>query len=139
MDWQVTRINQEVKRYDKTLFAHRNMNNTILILRKADRLEASDYNQIEPNLASLNPQLILALTDNWKANGKNCDRGIEPVMQMIRSMDTWSKEDQLPIMRKKREEEEEQKKRSFRNNVGALAADIRKDFAKATNDISTNL
>jgi hypothetical protein len=60
-------------------------------------------------------------------------------MQMIRSMDTWSKEDQLPIMRKKREEEEEQKKRSFRNNVGALAADIRKDFAKATNDISTNL
>jgi len=137
LDWRVIRINQEVRKYDRDLFAYRGGNGAILILRKANRLEASDYNQTLPNLASLNPQLVLACTDNWRADGVPCDRGLEPIIEKLRAMDLWSKDGVLDQLRKNREAEEDQRKRTFRNNVGAMAADMRSQFAKATNDFVT--
>lgn len=135
LDWRVIRVNQEVRKYDRDLFAYRGGNGAILILRKANRLDASDYNQSLPNLASLNPQLVLALTDNWRVDGVPCDQGLEPIMDRIKFMDLWSKEGVLEKLRKNREAEEDNRKRTFRNNVGAMAADMRSEFARATNNL----
>ena len=109
----------------------------IRILRKADRLEASDYHQSEPELAHLNPQFILALTDTWKLNGQPVDWGLEPIMSQLRSMDRWSDSEQFNQMIKRREENEADQSRQKRNELRALAADSRRDFAKATNEINT--
>ena len=138
LDWRVFRLNQELKKYDRTLFCHRTSKGMILVLRRADRLEASDYNQSLPELASLNPQLVFALTDDWTANGNPEDRGIEPVMERLRAMDLWNKSDVLDSLRKNRETEDSIRKQSFRNEVAARALDLRKDFARATNEISTS-
>lgn len=138
LDWQVNRINSELRHYDRTLFCHRTARGAILVLRKADRLDASDYNQTLPDLVSLNPQFIFALTDDWTANGHPVERGIEPLMERLRAMDLWNKTDVLDSLKKNRETEEARSRQSFRNDIGAKAADLRRDFAKATNDFNTS-
>ncbi len=135
MDWKVLRVNQEIKKHDPTLFAYRTAKGAILILRKADRLAASDYNQTLPELSSLNPQLVLALTDTWRPDGNPVDMGLELILDQLKSMDMWNQWNILERVSKNRETEEDNRKRSFKNNVGALAADMRHDFAKATNDV----
>lgn len=109
----------------------------IRILRKGDRLEASDYNQKEPELAGLNPQLILSLTHDWKPSGRPVNWGVEPVLEMLRSMDSWTDPRMFSRMVERRERMEVDSERSKRNEIRARAADMRSDFARATNDINT--
>lgn len=137
-DWRVQRITQEVKKYDRRLYAVRASNGMIQIHRKADRIEASDFNMTMPELSSLNPQFILALTDTWKLSGKPVEWGLEPIMRMIRNMDSWNQPDMLDELHRRQEADKERKQRRFRNDIRAMAADMRKDFARATNDLSTS-
>lgn len=137
MSGRVMRINEVVKQYDRKLFARASAGK-VLILRRGDRLEASDYNQREPELARLNPQLILALTHNWKVDGLPVEWGLEPLMLQLRSMDSWADPDMYRNMVKKRELEASEKERANRNDLRARAADMRQDFARATNEINTS-
>lgn len=137
MGERVKRITSEVSKYDRRLFAVRGANGMIRILRQADRLEASDFNLSVPDLARLNPQLVLCITDTWRPDGTPVDWGLEPIMAMIRGKDSWSSGYSYQGMCKRREDEEADKKRIRKNELRAAAADARQDFAKATNDINT--
>lgn len=139
MESRARRVSELVKRYDRRLFATWNMRHKVVtILRQADRLEASDFYQHEPSLASLNPQLILALTDNWTLSGQPVDWGLEPILDKLKSIDGWRDFDHFTKMVKRRVREELEKERVIRNELRARAADLRPDFAKATNDINTS-
>jgi hypothetical protein len=81
-----------------------------------------------------NPQFILALTDNWKLDGNPVDWGVEPLGRMLRSMDAWNNDSYFSEMVKRREMEEEDRNRMRMNEFRAIAADSRRDFAKATNE-----
>lgn len=109
----------------------------IRILRKGDRLEASDFNQSEPEIADLNPQLILSLTHDWKPSGQPVEWGIEPVLERLRSMDSWTDPSMFTRMVSKRERMESDKARSKSNEIRARASDMRQEFARATNDFNT--
>lgn len=137
VDWRVKRITQELRKWDRTLFAHRRPDGTIQVLRQAERFSAADALSEAPDLASLRPQFILALTDNWNLTGKAVDMGLEPLMRRIMDMDLWRDPDSVNQMRARRERAERDKQRARRNEIRALAADMRRDFARATDGINT--
>lgn len=136
MSWRVTRITQELQKHDRCLFATQT-HNGIQVWRKADRWEAADLSSEESG-HSRPLQFITALTDTWKPDGNPVDHGIDPLLYKIRQMDTWNQASILNDMRKRREKEEEDKKRQTKNENRAIAYDMRKEFAKATNDINTS-
>lgn len=135
MDQRLSRITQEVRRYDRRLFGFRASNGMIQILREAEKLDASDAPD-EVVVSNPHPQFILALTHDWTLQGKPVEWGLEPIMTKLRSMDSWLEDKILDKMRKRREQEAEDSKRVEKNNIRAMAADVRKDFAKATNEIN---
>ena len=64
--------------------------------------------------------------------------GIEPVSWKIREMDAQRDDSYLERMEKENERVDQIRKQSHLNEVKATAADMRKDFAKAVNDINTS-
>lgn len=137
MDQRVKRITEVVKQHDRALFAYRS-GSKILIMRQGDRLEASDYNQSEPELSKLNPQFVFALTDSWKIEGSPVEWGLEPIMDQLKARDGWNRTGMFEEMVKKREREQDAKDRAQRNQFRDLAGELRGDFARATNDINTS-
>ena len=59
-------------------------------------------------------------------------------MNELLSRDLWSKPGYLDGLRKKRDREKDIKDQSNRNEMRARAADMRKDFARSTNEINTS-
>ncbi len=108
----------------------------IQIHRHGERLSDCDF---DPEFGPSGPAsyFICALTDNWTLQGKPVDWGIDPVMNRIRDMDLWGSNHSLDKMRERREKLKADKDNSQRNETRAIAADMRKDFARATNDINT--
>lgn len=137
MGWRIKRLTQELQKHDRSLFAKETENGMVQVWRKADRWNAADLLTEETGF-STPLQFITALTDNWKLDGKPVEHGIDPLMFKIRQMDSWQQGPQLEAMRKRREREDEDRKRQRNNENRAIAADLRKDFAKATNDFNTS-
>jgi|GEM_PF-4123806 len=133
---RLERINAEVKKHDVRLFAVRSPAGVIEIHRKVDTRSASDLWSGSPSSHVLS-QFILALTPDWKQGGESVDWGLEPLMTEIRGRDSWRGNDLFQQMIEVRERIEQDRKRQERNEIRARAADVRKDFARATNNIST--
>lgn len=131
------KITKEVRRYDRKLFAFKASNGMLQILREGDKADASDA---DPALmiSRPHPQFILALTDDWRLSGTPVEWGMEPIMAKLKDMDSWREDKILDNLLKERERNEEDKDRSMRNENRAIAADMRRDFAKATNHINTS-
>lgn len=82
------------------------------------------------------PHFIFALTDSWKLNGIPCDYGIDPILERIKSIDSWNRlvaEDLIAGYRK----DDEAKDREVDNQNEAFLKDFRREFAKATDGINT--
>lgn len=131
MDYGVMRANQLVKRYDRDLYAQRNAMGKLIVMRKNLNPGASDFWEDDKTP----DQFILALTDNWRINGTPTEWGYEQVRLKLAEMDGWVRKSMYEEFCLRRERYEEDKGRAKRNDLRALAADVRKDFARATNDI----
>lgn len=127
---KVRRYTKIVSRYDRRLFAV-NAGTHIQIHRQADRLD-------QTFLGSPMTQYILALTDTWKPDGQSAEWGELPLLAQLKSMDRWVNPIDLDEMRKQRDAEKSDKQRMRGNEIAARAADLRKDFARVTNDINTS-
>lgn len=136
MDTYVKRLTQEVKSYSKDLYADRSPNGSVQIYRRATRFESYEFQGKVLTVSLPLPQLVLHLTDNWLPSGKPVEWGIEPICWKIRSMDSHRDDSYFEKMVKQREEIDSINQQSRRNEIRAIAADMRKDFAKATNDVS---
>lgn len=132
------RLTARIQKYDPALYVYRNVEGKALIMRQGSRLEDSDYGMDDLDDSLRNPQLILALTDNWRLTGKPVDWGMEPILDRLRSMDSWRDDKWITERKRNRERDEETQKQSKRNEFRAIAADLRKEFAQATNDINTS-
>ena len=138
MDSRVKRITQLVKGFDSRLYAHRAGSGVVQIHRQADKWEAADLCQEVPDLARLRPQFILALTNDWSPFGNPVEWGLEPITRKLLEMDGWRDDRQFNEMRERRNSAQRDRERQNRNELRARAADMRRDFAKATNDINTS-
>lgn len=137
MDCRVIRITQELQKHDRLLKAVRTNTGMIQIWRTADSWRAADL--IDGESDSSQPmQFITALTDNWSVTGNPIDLGLDPLMWKIQEMDSWSKGSMLEDMRRAREKAKEERLRQRKNENKAIAYDMRKEFAKAVNEINTS-
>jgi hypothetical protein len=133
---RLRRINRELRSYDRNLFAVQANTGVIHVLRKAEKWEAADALDIEEADKSTRPQFIFATTDDWTQSGSPREWGIEPIMEHLRAMDSWTASERpLAKIRRNRERLEQETKRAWENTNRAIAADMRRDFARVTNDI----
>lgn len=135
---RVKRLTEVLKSHDRALYASRSSNGMIQVWRQADRWEASLIPEGAENPDRPCPQFILPLTDNFKLNGKPVEWGLDPLLRMIQSMDSWSQEDILGDVTKTRESEKRVRERSRNNDIRARAYDMRREFARSFNDINTS-
>lgn len=134
MDYRLKRINSEVKSYDKHLFAVKLPNGQIQVHRRMDSLEMFGFGIGGDN----SPTFVLAVTHDFTAGGFSVDLGLEPLMERIREMDSWNKESLYRDLCARRDRQEEDRKRMRQNENRAIASELQRDFAKATNDINTS-
>lgn len=134
---RLAQVNRVVSSYDTRLFAVLSSDGVIHVLREGAKPGDSDY-KVENTSGRPHPQFIFALTDTWQLGGVPVERGLEQIHQRLAAMDTWSKyeraDDRLHEMHKLREQEKEQREREASNNNKAMAMELRRDFAKASND-----
>lgn len=79
-----------------------------------------------------------SLTHNWSASGRPVDWGIDHIVNRINSIDREKFYSFYDEMNRKREEDVKLQERARKNEYRAIAADMRRDFAKATNDVNTS-
>lgn len=137
MDSRTRRVTEVVKRMDRNLFAIRAGNGMIQIHRNAEKYSAADF-LVAPTSLTPFPQLVLCLTHDWKIAGKPVEWGLDPLISKLSSMDSWRDDSIYEELTKDRDRIEKIQKQSNKNELEALACDIRKDFAKETNDINTS-
>ena len=108
------------------------------IYRKAYRWDTYNFMGMNLSVSRPTPDPVMFLTDDWKIHGNPVDWGIEPVIDRIRMFDAWNKPNLYEEIVKERETVASNKKRELSNNVRAMAADLRKEFAATVNDINTS-
>lgn len=130
MSFRLKRISRFVNSYDKDLYA-KSVKDIITVWRKNSNPAAYEYFDDELNT----DQFIIALTDSWSMSGNPVDWGLDPIYWKIMSMDSWHRINMYDEFCRRRERMMENKERARRNENRAIAADLRSEFAKATNDI----
>lgn len=137
MDARLNTINYHLRKYDPELYASWN-NDKFTIYRKSYRWDTYWIGNDRLSVLRQQPLYIISLTDNWKPDGKSVEWGIEPMLDCLKSQDMWRNPNLFNEMVEGRERRERYREQSKRNDIRARAADLRRDFARATNDINTS-
>lgn len=139
MDQKLRQMNRLLKRYDSDLVSRRYMDGALAILRKR---RGYDFYRMPGDCVLWFgfdwEQLVLPLTDNWIETGKPVDWGIEPILAQMQKIDGWRDDSDYDRFCEDRQRRRDNKQRAFRNEMRARAYDLRRDFARATNDINTS-
>lgn len=138
MDARVKRITEELRHYDRDLYATRITSGMIQVYRNKRRWETYEFEGQTLRVSRPNPLFIFALTDTWTLKGRPVEWGLEPIASKIREMDNWRDDSQFAEMVNRREKKKADQERAFKNDIRARAMDVRSDFAQATNDINTS-
>lgn len=138
MDGRVRALTKRLKAYDRDLYAKRIESGMVQVYRNSTRWEAFEWQGQTFHFSRPNPQFILPLTDDWKLTGTPVEWGIEPLMAAIRDLDNWRDDTRYDRYVEHRETAQKNNRREWKNNARALAYDMRKEFAEATNDINTS-
>lgn len=136
MDYRVRRITKLVREYDPALKAKRDSNGTIHIFRSRPRMSHFEFNGQPYAHVQIVDDCILSLTDNWTVSGRGVERGLDPLMRKLTELDGWRDDTGYDKFAERRERQRLDQERMHRNNMKAAALDARRDFAKATNDIT---
>lgn len=134
-DARCARLTKFVRKYDRKLYVLKTDTGMYQLWREGTRADISDYSLLPGNyVLRPNPEFVFALTHNWSLNGRPVEWGLEPLREKLLDSDGWRDDTSYDKMAKKRERRDEDNKRIQRNELRARASDLRKDFAKATNE-----
>lgn len=135
MDARVRRINRLLKDYDSKLSAKRDAHGVIHVYRKrniADTFRYEDKTYVHVHHVD---EYVISLTDTWQHDGKSVDWGLEPIWRKFLQMDSWRDDTGYARFLESKARYERDKHRMLKNDLRAYAAEARKDFAKATQDL----
>jgi hypothetical protein len=130
--------NRHLKRYDRELYAKRDMDGIVSVYRRNKRFVAYDLDGNDFQFLIDSPEFVVALTDNWTKTGHPVPWGPDLVLNRLGEIDSWAKKDLIEELDKQNEQVEKSRARGFRNEAEAFWSDNRKAFAKATDDILTH-
>jgi hypothetical protein len=131
-------LNRHLRRYDSDLYADQSMDGKINVYRKYKTYTAYQVEGKNLYVSTVLPQWVMSLTKDWSLNSYPVLWGIEPILNKLKSMDGWRDDGALDEVWRHNERVKANKEREQRNNIRAMAADVRRDFAKATNEINTS-
>lgn len=138
MEIEVRKYTRAVKAYDRLLYCAPNDKGTLCIFRKLKRFVpvviGDDFKLL--NLVE-DKYLVFALTDTWSVRGAPRAWGIDFVLDRLREIDTQARERLFEEREAEERRLQESKDRHIRNEAEAWAADNRRAFAKAFDDINT--
>lgn len=126
MEQRIITLNAGLKTIDRGLYAERQTDGPIFLYRRAD-------------FSGKDSCFVMALTENWMADGVPCDWGLEVIRARLRAMDLWRDKTIVDELLETQEKREASDKRAFRNNVESFLLDFRREFAKATDSVNTSL
>jgi len=127
-------ITSYIRRFDSLLFCEKSGDGKLCIYRKGQRIESYDVDGVVIHFVRPAPYLVLALTDTWNLHGKSRDWGIEPILRRLRECDLWSR-DLAKESIESIEAHNASKDREVDNHIESYLKDIRKPFARATDDL----
>lgn len=132
-------LTSHLKEYDHDLYAIRESSTgTIHVYRKAKRPIHFNYDDVNYVALVENPQFILALTDNWTLKGRPVDWGIDPLLERIRSIDSFNAAKKVQDLIASYEARSAQKDKDRKDSHEAWLRDNRNVFKRAFNDINTS-
>lgn len=128
-------LTRHLKRYDRDLFAARNLKGTMCVWAKQKRVE-----KVIDNLSAVKEgrYLVMSLTDTWGVSGKPIPWGIEVVLNRLKALDLSRNENIFKDIEREDEKVEESEKRDFSNTVESFLYDYRSEFKKSFNDVNTS-
>lgn len=136
-DSRVKSLTRALKEHDRDLFAERAPNGRIDVYRKCYEWDNYSYEGKSLRVLVKRPHIIISLTEDWRPESTPVNWGIEPVLLKLKMSDGWNR-DIYSMLLANRERDEKTRARSRQNEFRALAADARRDFAKATNDFNVS-
>lgn len=131
-------LNREIKKVDRDLVAKKTDTGKIDIFYKETLWESYSYKECKLVYSRPILKWAASLTHNWTYEGQPVDWGIDFVVNRLNEIRREQFEMWFDDMVKKRESDKRSKEQSRRNEFRALAADARREFAQATNDINTS-
>lgn len=138
MDQKLRQVTRLLKQYDSDLIAKRYLDGTLAILRKRRGYDFYRFSDCVLWSSFDWEDLVLPITDNWIETGRPVDWGIEPILWQMQKIDGWRDDSDYDRFYQDRERRKANRARARRNEMRALAADCRREFARATNDINTS-
>lgn len=131
-------MNRLVRTHDPDLYVKRAGNGTLCVMKRRVSWESYEFAGALLHYSRIFDDLVLPLTDDWQATGQPVEWGMEPVYWKLQELDGHRDDTGYDKFVKEREQKRANKDRAFKNEVRARAYDLRKDFARATNDINTS-
>jgi hypothetical protein len=137
MGERVRSVNRLLKRQDTQLFATERADGCIIVWHRSEPWQRGDTRDAG-ELASLRIQPIFALTNDWTLQGEPVEWGLEPLYWKLRDSDSNRDDSYFEEMVSTRLRDKELRFRAASNENKAIAADERRTFARAFNDINTS-
>lgn len=137
MDYELSRLNSLVKRFDKDLIARRSRDGVLQVCQEVrywDAIDLEDKTVFYPRSV---PTLVFSLTDNWSANGKPVSWGYEPLYFKLREISFERRDEMIADMEHNNQKARESKDRALKSRIEDAAYEACDVFKKTFNDINT--
>lgn len=137
MDWELTKINSELRHYDRLLYAVRDGRGVIQIWRQGKRI----HDSMVPDNIHLSelpcpyPQYLFSITHNFDLNGTPVEMGLELLMHHVKKMDSWNRPRMIREMSEERENRDRMNKEQRSREFYDIAKDARRDIARVADQI----
>lgn len=129
------RLTRLVKQHDSCLVVKQNYKGVYQVLRKGTKPVVYDVDG--KTLVAIEPieSFVMALTDNWAANGRPVEWGSLPILKRLSEIDLWNSQSFVNDLENYNSKLNKQKDRDFQNKTEDVVREWRPIFAKATDDI----
>jgi hypothetical protein len=108
------------------------------IFRRTYRAEVHDLDGDSLVVLKDAPHFVFALSDNWSANGKPVDWGLEPIMARLKAMDIWGRQSIVDELINEYEKASESKDKDRQNNIESFLYEMHSKVKKSWSDINTS-
>lgn len=128
VSYRLSRLNKAVKDYCEDLRIVQTGGGTYQVWRRAYPIDIPGVSHMK---RGKNDHFLFALTDDLTMTGEPVDMGIERIMSILRSQDSWRDDSHYDRMLKERERVEETKERDDLTKFEDMAREIRKPLLDA--------
>ena len=119
-------LTMAVRRHDAELAAYRGADGVARVYRSNKGLDGKDSNQ-----------LVTSLTHDWSTSGRRTEWGVDSVLDRLNELDVNVRGGEVySRIVEERERLDRDEARMRENEARAVAADIRRDVARAFNDFN---